>query len=79
MLFDVVDIGNDVILIDLFRGFVIVVGKYKTYFTTVIADSTLRVVFGVKVVGELKEQLFSSWVEGYFAQFFTFLKCFIII
>lgn len=77
MLFDVVDVSNDIILIDFFRIFVIVVSKYETYLTAVIADGALRVVFGIEIVGELKDQLFSRWIESYFAKFFTFLKSFI--
>lgn len=46
--FDVVDIGNDVILIDQIGSFVIVVGKYETYFTTVIPDGSWGIVFGIK-------------------------------
>lgn len=58
MFFDIVDVSDDVILVNFFCLFIIVIGKYETYFTAVIADGSLRIVLGIQILRELEEQLF---------------------
>ncbi len=50
VLFDEVDVSDNIILIDLFGIFMIVISKYETYFAAVVADGAFRVVFGIEVI-----------------------------
>ena len=59
MLFDKVDVGDDVILSDGLWVLLIEIGKYVADFTTVVTDCSNRIVLGMKVLTELDNECLS--------------------
>ncbi|EIM78537.1 hypothetical protein A3SI_02503 [Nitritalea halalkaliphila LW7] len=72
--FDVVDVGGDVILCELFRIEMVVVGKNIAHLGHIVADGHGRICLGLKERSQLIQIPLGGIIEGYGAQrvFFEF-------
>lgn len=79
MLFDKIDVGDDIIPSDGLGVLLIEIGKDVTNFTTVVTNSSGRVVFSMKVLTEFDNECLSFWIEIYSPELAAFLKSFMYI
>ena len=79
MLFDKVEVGDDVILSDLCRVLLVEIGKDVANLTTVITHGSGWVILGIEVLTKFDKECFSFWIEGYLPEMAAFLKSFMYI
>lgn len=73
-LFDIIDVGSNVILGKLFWIEMVIIGKNIAHLCHIVADGHMRICFCLKERSKFEQILLSGIIEGYGAQrvFFEF-------